>query len=124
MSSTFDRAAVHPVLGCVDTLASALKEAADVPVAFMSPADKRTALLGLAQVEAQLAGLRMRLMAVADDVALAEGARDIAALISHETRGDFGATGVTWRWPRPWTDGGASSPPPSVRVISMWRRPW
>ena len=30
-------------------------------------------------------------MAVADDVALAEGARDVAALLSHETRGDFGS---------------------------------
>ena len=82
---------LHPVLGCVETIESALKETSHVPVIFMDPADKRTALLGLAQVEAQLVALKLRLMAVSDDVALGEGARDVAALLTHHTRGDFGA---------------------------------
>ena len=47
MSSTFDRATPHPVLGLSGTMEAALKEAADVPVVFMAPAEKRAALVGL-----------------------------------------------------------------------------
>ena len=65
MSATFDHS-VHPVLSCVASLESALKATADVQVIFMSPADKKSALLDLARVEAQLAGLRLRLMAASD----------------------------------------------------------
>ena len=54
MSSTFDRAAVHPVLACAEAIEGALKDAADVQVVFMDPADKRSALLRLARLEAQL----------------------------------------------------------------------
>ena len=89
MSSTFDRAAAHPVLACADAIEGALKEAADVQVVFMDPADKRTALLRLARLDARLTALRLRLMAASDDVALAEGARDVAALLTHHTRGDL-----------------------------------
>jgi hypothetical protein len=91
VNSTFDRAAAHPVLACADTIEAALKETADVQVVFMDPADKRTALLRLAGLEAQLTALRLRLMAASDDVALAEGARDVAALMTYQTRGDYGA---------------------------------
>ncbi len=90
MSSTFDRAAVHPVLACADAIEGALKEAADVQVVFMDPADKRTALLRLTRLDARLTALRLRLMAASDDVALAEGARDVAALVAHHSRGDYG----------------------------------
>ena len=90
MSSTFDRPAAHPVLACAEVIEAALKDAAGVQVAFMPPADKRAALLQLARVEAQLAALRLRLIAAADDVALVEGARDIAALLTHDTRTDRG----------------------------------
>ena len=82
---------VHPVLACAETIGTALKETADVQVTFMAPADKRAALLELTRLEAQLSALKLRVMAVADDVALAEGARDVAALVTHHTRGDFGA---------------------------------
>ena len=44
----------------------------------------------LTRLEAQLSALKLRVMAVADDVALAEGARDIGALLTHQTRTDFG----------------------------------
>ena len=92
MSSTFDRAAVHPVLACADAIEVALKDAADAQVVFMDPADKRSALMRLARLEARLAALKLRLMAASDDVALAEGARDVAALMTHHTRGDYGAS--------------------------------
>src|ERR1700712_4503497 len=68
VSSTFDPS-LHPVLGCVATMGSALKATADVQVMFMAPADKGTALVELARVEAQVAGLRLRVMAAAEDVA-------------------------------------------------------
>jgi hypothetical protein len=91
VSSTFDRAIPHPVLGCVEAMGAALEEAADVPVTFMAPTDKRATLTALTRIEAQVASLKLRMMAFSDDVALAEGARDIAALLTHDTRTDAGA---------------------------------
>ena len=90
MSSTLDRH-LHPVLACAETIGAALKDTADVPVTFMSLADKRAALVELTRLEAQLSALKLRVVAVSDDVALAEGARDVAALLTHRTRGDYGA---------------------------------
>ena len=57
----------------------------------MAPADKKAALLELTRVEAQLAALKLRVMACSDDVALAEGARDVASLVTHHTRTDGSA---------------------------------
>ena len=57
----------------------------------MAPAEKRAALVELTRLEAQLSALKLRVMAVSDDVAVAEGARDVAALVTHDTRSDFGA---------------------------------
>jgi hypothetical protein len=89
VSSTFDP--VHPLLACIEAVEAALKATADVQVMFMAPAEKRTALVELTRVEALVAGLRLRVMAVSDDLALAEGARDVAALVTHHTRTDPGA---------------------------------
>jgi hypothetical protein len=83
---------VHPVLACIETIGAALKDTADVQVMFMEPGDKRTALVELTRLEAQLSALKLRVMAVADDVALAEGARDVAALEAHHSRGDYGTS--------------------------------
>ncbi len=82
------RSNCHPVLACVETVGAALKETAGFPATFMEPADKRTVLLELTRLEAQLMALRLRVMAVSDDVALAEGARDVAALLTHHARSD------------------------------------
>ena len=54
----------------------------------MRPEDKQAALLQLTRVEAQLSALRLRLMAVSDDVAQTQGARDVAAMVTHHTRTD------------------------------------
>ena len=89
MSSTFDH--LHPVLSCVVTLDFALKSTADVQTMFMTPAEKKSALIEITRVEAQVSALKMRVLAVADDVALGEGARDVAALVTHHTRTDPGA---------------------------------
>ena len=91
MSSTFDRAAPHPVLACVETMGAALKSTSDVQVRFMDAADRRAALLELTRLEAQVVALRLRLMVASDDVALDEGARDVAALITHHTHTDAGS---------------------------------
>ncbi|MEO5653312.1 MAG: DUF222 domain-containing protein, partial [Marmoricola sp.] len=91
MSSILDRVHTHPVLGCLDALGVALGETVDVPVLFMDPVDKRAALLELTRLEAQLCALKLRVMAVCDEVALAEGARDVAALLTHHTRTEAGA---------------------------------
>jgi hypothetical protein len=88
VGSAFDHGVVHPVLACVDAMGSALKSTADVQVLFMAPADKKRALLELTRVEAQLSALKLRLMAASDDVALEEGARDVASLLTHHTRTD------------------------------------
>ena len=79
---------MHPVLGCVESVASSLKDIRDVPVGFMDPRDRRAVLLQLCGVEAQLVALRLRVMAASDDVALEEGARNVAALLAQHTRGD------------------------------------
>jgi hypothetical protein len=91
VSSIFDRAAPHPVLACVQAIDEALTQAVDLQVGFGSPADRREALLRLTQLESRVAALRMRVMAVSDDVARSEGARDVAALVTHHTRSDFAA---------------------------------
>ena len=90
MSTIFDHH-VHPVLACAETIGAALKETADVQVTFMAPAEKRAALVELTRLEAQLSALKLRVMAASDDVAVAEGARDVGALLAQETRTDFAA---------------------------------
>ena len=91
MSSSSDRGTAHPVLACADALEKALAETKGVAATFMVPDDKRAAMLRLARLESQLAALRLRVMAASDDVAEAEGARDVAALITHHTRTDDAA---------------------------------
>jgi hypothetical protein len=90
MSSSLDRAIPHPLLGCLESTDAALKEVVDVPVGFMAPVEKRSVLVGLTHVEAQVAAQKLRVMAVSDGVAMTEGARDIAALLTHDTRTDAG----------------------------------
>lgn len=88
MEQRFECSLPHPVLACVEAMGAALEEAADVQVVFMGAEEKRAALVELVRVESRLSALRLRLMAVSDDVAQAEGARDVAALLTHHTRGD------------------------------------
>lgn len=91
MSATFDRPSLHPVLACAGAVEAALTETTGVEVTYMSPGDKQAALLQLTRVEAQLAALRLRVMAASDDVAQEQGARDVAALVTHHTRTDGNA---------------------------------
>ncbi len=78
----------HPLLAGAAVIESALEEMAASEPIFLDPSDKRALLVQLARLEARLAAVRLQTMAVADDVAAVEGARDVAALLTHDTRGD------------------------------------
>ncbi len=82
----------HPVVAAAAALEAALKDVADVDPAFMPTSAKRAALLGLDRVASQLAELRLRVLAAADDVAMEDGARDPAAWLAHHGRSDRGQT--------------------------------
>lgn len=88
--SSIGTEARHPILGCADALEARLKDVAGLDPTFMRTAEKAEALLALARVETQLAGLRMRLMAASSDVAAEDAARDVAAWLAHRTRTDRG----------------------------------
>ena len=91
VGATFDRPSLHPVLACADVVEAALRETSHLELTFMRPTDKQAALMQLTRVEAQLAALRMRLMAASDDIAEEQGARDVAAMVTHHTRTDAAA---------------------------------
>ena len=76
----------HPVVAAAAAVEVALKDVADVDPTFMPTAEKKAALLALDRASGRLAELRV--MAAADDVADAEGARDVAAWLAHHGRRD------------------------------------
>ena len=82
----------HPVRACARVIGDALDAVADVDPAFMTSRDKAAALRELTVAVERLAGLRLRVLAGADDVALDHGARSAAAWLAHETRADLGPT--------------------------------
>ena len=101
-------AAVHPVLVCADAVEVALKDVAGVDPGFMRTGEKAEALLRLARLEGRLAGLRMRVMANAEEVAEASASASVATWLAAETRtevreryGELGlARGLERRWAR------------------------
>jgi hypothetical protein len=80
----------HPVLAATAAIETALKDVADVDPVFMPTSEKGAALLGLDRVASQLSALRLRVLAAAEDVAMADGARDPAAWLAHRARADRG----------------------------------
>jgi hypothetical protein len=78
----------HPVLACAERVGQELAEIAAVPVELMSTEEKAAALLAISAVADRAAALRLRLLASADDVAVAAGARDAGAWLVHQARGD------------------------------------
>ncbi len=80
----------HPVLAAMRAVDQALGETVGVEPLFMSTDDKAEALLGLSSLLDRLEELRMRVLAVADDVAARDGARDAAAWLAHHGRRDGG----------------------------------
>lgn len=100
--------APHPILACADAIEAALKDVADVDPAFMRTSEKAKALRRLDRLESQLAGLRMRVMANAGEVAETTADHSVATWLAVETRTDprarFGdlalARGLDRRWLR------------------------
>ena len=84
----------HPVLACVAEIEDALDEATGAQPVYLSIAEKADVLRRLAVVEARVAGLRLRVLATAGDVAEEAGARDVAAWFAHQPRTELEAA----RW--------------------------
>lgn len=78
----------HPILACADAFEHALKEVAGVDPAFMRTADKADALRRLDRLESRLAGLRMRVMANAEEVTEATADHSVATWLAAETHTD------------------------------------
>lgn len=79
---------VHPVLAAIAAVDAALKAVSEVEPVFMTTEEKGQAILGLSAGIDRLEELRMRVLAAADDVAIDEGARDVAAWWAHHGRRD------------------------------------
>ena len=82
--------ATHPILGFARAVGRGLDRVGQVDPLYMATADKKAALLELHSAEQRLTALRMRLMAVADDVPVEEGAQDVAVWLAHHTRTERG----------------------------------
>jgi hypothetical protein len=79
---------VHPVLACADAIDVALKDVAGVDPTFMRVGEKAEALRRLDGLESRLAGLRMRVMAGAEDVAETTADHSAATWLAVESRTD------------------------------------
>ena len=88
--STFTHTGSHPVLGCVDTIDTALDKVAAVEPVFMTTKQKQTALVELTKLSARVESLKLRVLAAADDIALETGARSTAAWLADTTRDNHG----------------------------------
>jgi hypothetical protein len=99
---------VHPIVACVVAIEAALKDVAGVDPGFMRTGEKAEALRRLDRLESRLAGLRMRVMAAAGEVAEESADRSVATWLAAETRtdprdrhGELGlARGLERRWTR------------------------
>src|SRR5689334_12360877 len=76
----------HPVLAVIAQLSDALASAAAVNPSFMRTPEKAAALAELARVESQVAELRLRILADADDVASEFAGRNVAGWLQWATR--------------------------------------
>lgn len=78
----------HPILRCAATIEAALDDVADLDPIFMDVTAKREALVVLDRLTSRVSALKLRIVAAADDVADAEGQRDVASWLAGATRGD------------------------------------
>ncbi|RHW23447.1 hypothetical protein D0Z08_29470 [Nocardioides immobilis] len=78
----------HPIVACAETVSTVVAEVAELQPVYMSPDDKRAAVVALTRAERQLAELKLRVLAAAGDVAEDAGARDVGAWLAHQTQAD------------------------------------
>ncbi len=79
----------HPIITATANIRALLKGVAHANPTFMTTAQKATALRELVRAEAQLAELRLRVLANAGDLAESTAAKDAAGWLAHETRTRF-----------------------------------
>ena len=79
----------HPIVAAVSDVRAVLKGVAGANPTFMTTDEKATALGELVRAEAQLAELRLRVLADAGDLADSTGAKDAAGWLVHRTRTRF-----------------------------------
>src|SRR5687767_7124448 len=81
--------APHPILGCAESVAAAVKEVRDLQPVFMSSDQKQAALVALRALKAQAAELELRVLAAAtDEEAQEAGFRDVTGWLAKTTRAD------------------------------------
>jgi hypothetical protein len=98
----------HPFLHGLGQVAGAVDDLGAARPELMSVSEKARALLDLTRLESQVAALKLRVLACADDVAADTGARDAGAWLAHEARLDRGpvrrdvelATALADQWHR------------------------
>ncbi|HJQ04311.1 MAG TPA: DUF222 domain-containing protein [Nocardioides sp.] len=83
---TAEQVPCHPILRCARTLETELKSVAEMPADYLRTRDKEETLLVLDRAEAELAELRLRVLATAADVAEEHAARDAGTWYAHATR--------------------------------------
>jgi hypothetical protein len=76
----------HPIITAVSDVRSALKVVADANPTFMATEEKAVALRELVAAEAQLAELRLRVLASAGDLAAETAAKDAGGWLAQHTR--------------------------------------
>ena len=81
----------HPVLGAIEEVRARLSEVADANTVFLDAEAQRVALLGIEAAQAQLAELKLRVLACAAAVAQSDAARDVAAWQVAHNRRDIAA---------------------------------
>jgi len=79
----------HPILTAATVLGRALSQVADANPVFLTTTQKASVLTELARVEAQVAELRLRVLASAGDLAETTAARDVGEWLAQATRGRF-----------------------------------
>ena len=79
----------HPILAAACDVRSVLKSVRDANPTFMSTQAKAAALRELAAAEAQVAELRLRILADAGDLAADTAARDAAGWLAQHTRTSY-----------------------------------
>src|SRR4051794_11936772 len=78
----------HPFVSCADAIEAALKDVDGVDPAFLTTDDKGSVLLRLHALEGRLTGLRLRVMATADELAQTTADHSVATWLASETRTD------------------------------------
>jgi hypothetical protein len=107
---------------CADAIEAALKDAAGVDPAFLKTDDKADVLLRLHALEGRLTGLRLRVMAHADELAEATADHSAATWLAAETRTDPRAQAGDLAMARALDGYGSACPKRLPTARSTWLR--